>query len=147
MIRVLFVCHGNICRSAMAEYIFNDYVSRKGLDKEYISFSRAVSREEIGNDIYPPARRCLEKHGIPYGRHYADQISRADYTSSDHIFLMDSSNAWYFRSLMNDDRGIVEMLLSERDIADPWYTGDFEKTYNDIVEGIERFFERENRGK
>ena len=132
MNRILFVCHGNICRSAMAEYIFRNMV--EDADEYYVE-SAAVSREEIGNDIYPPAKAVLTQHGVPFGRHHARQVTRDDYDRFDHIYIMDESN---YRRIMGilgaDPEGKVELLL-ERGIADPWYTGEFETTYNDIVEG------------
>mgnify|MGYP002623758098 CR=1 FL=1 len=137
MTKVLFVCHGNICRSVMAEYIFRHYISELGIRDMHVE-SRAVSNEETGNDIYPPAKRCLEKHHIPYGRHYARRITQKDYDEYDDIFVMDSSNVRRIHALINDKDTKIRKLL-DRDVADPWYTGDFESTYKDLVEGIENY--------
>ena len=135
MTRILFICHGNICRSVMAEYIFKNMVHES--DEYYIE-SAAVSREELGNDIYPPAKAALKAHGVPFGKHSARQINKNDYDRFDKIYVMDESN---MRRTLNifgsDSEGKIKMLL-ERGISDPWYTGEFESTYNDIVEGCEK---------
>lgn len=138
MKKVLFVCHGNICRSAMGEYIFKEMT--KGLD--YYCESRAVSTEEIGNDIYPPAKRCLERHDIPYSKHCATQITMDDYKEYDDIFLMDESNMRLIKRIIPEDYDHKIRKLLDRDVADPWYTGDFETTYNDLVEGINNYLNK-----
>ena len=143
MIRVLFVCHGNICRSPMAEYIFKALVKAKGLEGRYHVESAAVSAEETGNPIYPPAKRCLSQHGIwfdPCKR--ARQVCRADYDRFDRIICMDASNLRLIRRFFPDDpEGKIHLLMSYtgfgRDVADPWYTGDFEQTFQDLLEGCE----------
>ena len=140
MIKLLFVCHGNICRSPMAEFIMKDLVKKAGREKEFHIASAAVSREEIGNPVYPPARRELAKHGIRCDGHAAHQITRAELESYDHIYYMDASNARYLKRLFGDDAAKCRPLLS-RDVADPWYTGDFTATWNDIVAGCRRILE------
>lgn len=135
MRKVLFVCHGNICRSAMAEYMFKDMT--KGRD--FYCESRAVSAEELGHDIYLPAKRCLDRHNIPYQRHYAKRISKKDYEDFDDIFVMDKYNLMLIKSIIPDDYNHKIRKLLAKDVADPWYTGDFEITYNDIKEGIENY--------
>ncbi|MDD6390024.1 MAG: low molecular weight phosphotyrosine protein phosphatase [Firmicutes bacterium] len=150
MIKVLFVCHGNICRSPMAEFIFKDMVQKKGLaDLFYIS-SAATSTEEIwngvGNPVYPPAREELAKHGISCKGKRAIQITKNDYNKYDYILGMDQWNMKnMMRILRNDPENKVKLLLDyserPRDIADPWYTGNFTLTYSDIVEGCESFLQ------
>ena len=140
MIKVLFVCHGNICRSPMAEFVMKDLVKQAGREKEFVIASAAVSREEIGNPVYPPARRELAKHGIACAGHAAHQITRRELESYDRIYYMDRSNASYLRRLFGADADKCRPLLS-RDVADPWYTGDFESTWKDILEGCQRILE------
>ena len=129
MIKVLFICHGNICRSAMAEFICKKYRS------EFYCESRAVSYEEEGNDMYPPAKRCLDRHGVPYTRHYAKRITQKDYDDFDVIYVMDSSNMRYINRIVDDHDHKIKMLC-DYEIEDPWYTGNFEKVYEEIYEGI-----------
>ena len=138
MEKILFVCHGNICRSVMAEYVMRYLVSKRGLDDQYEIDSAAVSREEIGNPIYPPARKKLMAEGIPVGSHRARQITKYDYSHFDRIYIMDSSNERYIMRLLGGDPDHKIGYLLERDVADPWYTGDFDATFRDITEGCER---------
>ena len=140
MIKILFVCHGNICRSPMAEFVMKDLVAKAGRSGEFHIASAAVSREEIGNPVYPPARRELQKHGIRCDGHAAHQITRAELDEYDMIYYMDSSNGRYLRRLFGDDAEKCRPLLS-RDVADPWYTGDFGATWRDILEGCEKILE------
>lgn len=116
MIKVLFICHGNICRSPMAEFVMKDLVTKAGKRGAFEIASAAVSREELGNPVYPPAKRKLLEHGIRCDGHAARQMTRADYDKFDYIIGMDSSNR-------------------PGDVADPWYTGDFEETWRDVYEG------------
>jgi len=140
MIKVLFVCHGNICRSPMAEFVMKDLVRKAGREKDFHIASAAVSREELGNPVYPPARRELQKHGISCSGHAAHQITEAELDSYDRIYYMDASNARYLRRLFGDKAAKCRPLL-ERDVADPWYTGDFTQTWADVVEGCTRILE------
>ena len=140
MKKILFVCHGNICRSPMGEYILKDMVQKLGRGGEFEIASAAVSREEIGNPVYPPARRELAKHGIRCEGHMARQIERRDLVHFDAIYYMDASNARYLKRLFGADAAKCRPLL-ERDVADPWYTGDFAQTWEDIVEGCTRILE------
>ena len=140
MIKILFCCHGNICRSPMAEFVMKDLVSRAGLADRFEISSAAVSREEIGNGVYPPARRELAKHGIPCAGHTARQIERRDLDHYDHIYYMDSSNARYLGRLFPGVPAKWKPLLS-RDVADPWYTGNFSQTWDDILTGCNRILE------
>ena len=147
-IRVLFVCLGNICRSPIAEFVMKDMVSKRGIaDKFYIA-SAATSTEEIwngiGNPVYPPARKELAKHGISCEGKRAVQITKADYGKYDYILGMEQRNIRNILRIVGmDSEGKVKLLLDysddSRDIADPWYTGDFESTYRDVVEGSEGF--------
>lgn len=143
--RILFVCHGNICRSVMAEMVMKHLtLSLSSREKsEWIIDSCATSTEEIGNDIYPPAKRCLERHNVPYTRHAARQITRADFDRYDHIYCMDENNLRNLRRMFGDElAGRVQLLMSlvgeDRDVADPWYTGDFESTYRDVLAGCQK---------
>ena len=141
--RILFVCHGNICRSPMAEFILKAMVKAKGLDGHFYIESAAVSTEEIGNPIYPPAKRCLAQHGIWFdpGKR-ARQITGTDYDRFDRIVCMDTSNLRLIRHVIpSDPEGKIHLMMSYtrnyRDVADPWYTGDFEETFQDLLEGCE----------
>ncbi len=140
MIKILFVCHGNICRSPMAEFILKDMVKKAGRENGFQIASVAVSREELGNPIYPPARRELQKHGIDCDGHAARQITEADLAHFDHIYYMDASNARYLRRLFGEKAEKCLPLL-DRDVADPWYCGNFDITYQDISEGCRRILE------
>ena len=140
MTKILFVCHGNICRSPMAEYVMKDLVRRAGRQGEFHIASAAVSREEIGNGVYPPARRELRKHGISCDGHAAHQITRRELEEYDRIYYMDTSNARYLRRLFGDDAAKCRPLLSH-DVADPWYTGDFTQTWEDVLTGCTAILE------
>ena len=140
MIKILFVCHGNICRSPMGEFVLKDMVKKAGVADWFEIASAAVSREEIGNPVYPPARRELQKHGIRCDGHAAHQITRRELDYYDRIYYMDASNARWLRRLFGADAEKCQPLL-DRDVADPWYTGDFTATWNDIVEGCEAIME------
>lgn len=136
---VIFVCHGNICRSPMAEYI------AKYLDKEnrYEFISRAVSNEERGNDIYPPAKRMLIQNNIPYERHAAQKISTEEFKKADYIFVMDKSNMNYLRMLFPYENFSKVKMLEDFEIEDPWYSGRYELVFHLIYEGIEKFLNKE----
>lgn len=139
---ILFVCHGNICRSPMGEYIFRDIADKEGLGWFYKVDSAAVSREEIGNPVYPPARRVLARYDIPCGNHRARQMTIDDYASSDLLIGMDWNNLARMRRMTGGDPyGKCRLLLSftgsKEEIDDPWYTGDFETTYRDIRRGCQ----------
>ena len=140
MIRILFVCHGNICRSPMAEFILKDMVKKAGREGDFYIDSVAVSREEEGNPVYPPARRELAKRGIPCGDHAARKITEAELMRFDHIYYMDSRNRQYLQRLFGDKAAKCKPLLS-RDVADPYYCGGFDQTYRDIEEGCRRILE------
>ena len=144
MTKILFICHGNICRSPMAEFVMKDLAAKAGESGAFEIASAAVSREELGNPVYPPAKRKLLEHGIRCDGHAARQMTRANYDKFDYIIGMDTANIRNLnRMLKNDPDGKVYKFLSftgsGRDIADPWYTGDFTTTYSDIVRGCEGF--------
>ena len=148
MIRVLFVCHGNICRSPMAEFILKDMVSKRNLTDRFYIASAATRTEElwigVGNPVDPPAREELSRHGISCKGKRAVQLKKSDYDDYDYLLGMDSQNMRnMMRILKSDPKGKVKRFLDystqPRDIADPWYTGNFDVTYRDIVEGCEAF--------
>ena len=141
MTRVLFVCHGNICRSPMAEFVMKDMVHKRGLDDRFEIASAATSREEIGNPVYPPARRKLAEHSISCGGHHARQMTKADYDRYDHIIGMDHANILnILRITVGDPDHKISLLLDHakragQEVADPWYTGDFDETWQDVWDG------------
>lgn len=143
MIRILFVCHGNICRSPMAEFIMKDLVSRRGLSPEIYIESAATSREELGNDMYPGAKAKLRAVGVPFERREARQITAQDYARFDHIIVMDSFNLRNIQRIIPaDPDGKIRRLLDftdrkKKDIADPWFSDDFDTAYRDILVGCE----------
>ena len=139
MYKVLFVCHGNICRSPMAEFVLKDMVKKAGASDRFQIESVAVSREELGNPVYPPARREMQRHGVACDGHRARQITQADVDRYDHIYYMDSSNARYLSRMFPGEQKFRKLLA--RDVADPWYTGDFTQTWLDIEEGCKRILE------
>ena len=139
MHRILFVCHGNICRSPMAEFVLKDMVKKAGVADKFKIASVAVSREELGNPVYPPARRELHSHGIACDGHHARQITQSDVDEYDHIYYMDSSNLNYLRRMFPGETKFQSFL--NRNVADPWYTGDFTQTWADIWEGCSRIME------
>lgn len=140
MIRILFVCHGNICRSPMAEYVMKDMVKRAGLAGQVEVASAATSYEEIGNPVYPPARRELQRHGIGCAGHAARHMERSDYDDYDWLVGMEEVNLRNMRRICGGDpAGKIRLLLSfagkRQDIDDPWYTGRFSEVYDQVVEG------------
>jgi protein-tyrosine phosphatase len=126
----------------MAEFVMKDLVKKAGREQEFLIASAAVSREEIGNPVYPPARRELQKHGIRCDGHAAHQITRAELESYDLIYYMDDSNARYLRRLFGDAAAKCRPLL-DRNVADPWYSGDFTQTWNDVMEGCTAILEEQ----
>ena len=169
MIKVLFVCHGNICRSTSAQYVMQYLVDEAGLKKEFYIDSAATSREEIGNPVYPPMKACLKSHGIPCEGHRSRQMTKKDYDDFDLLIGMDRENLYFMNRMYGvtdakDDRtafwsasydditpsdpdGKISLLLDHADgrageeVADPWYTRDFEATYRDVSEGCRGLLE------
>ena len=141
MTNILFVCHGNICRSPMAEFVMKDLVEKAGLGERFHIESAATSREEIGNPVYPPARRKLAEHGIGCEGHAARQITARDYQDFDLLIAMDSANLRNMRRFYGGDpAGKIHMLLDYagrpgEEVADPWDTGDFQATWQDVSAG------------
>lgn len=142
MHRVLFICHGNICRSTMAQFVFQDMVDRAGRADEFVIDSAATSREEIGNPPHRGTVNKLREVGVPVLPHRARQIERDEYGAWDLIVYMDAENARGLRRILGDDPDdkcvrLLDFTDSPRDVADPWYTGDFDATYRDVVAGCE----------
>ena len=143
MIKILFVCHGNICRSPMAEFVMKDLVGKAGLTADYLIASAATSTEEIGNEVYPPARRKLAEHDISCKGKTARQMTRSDYDRYDLLIGMDT---WNIRNMNRicggDPEGKIRMLMDYTDrpgdVADPWYTGNFEATWQDVLLGCQQ---------
>ena len=160
MIKLIFLCHGNICRSPMAEYVMKDLVRKAGLESHFEITSGAVSDEEWFNPIYPPAQRKLREKGVSFGKHSAHKISKVEFDAQDLVIVMDRSNLRWLTRIVGDyssvdagkaleDSGIsgkVHMMMEfagiSRDVADPWYTGDFEQTYQDVLAGCQGLLER-----
>ena len=142
MKKILFICHGNICRSPMAEFVMKDLVQKAGLAEDFYIESAATSTEELGNEVYPPARRKLAEHGISCKGKVARQMNRRDYDRFDLLIGMDS---WNIRNMMaicgGDPEEKIQQLLDftnrPGDVADPWYTRDFEATWRDVLEGCQ----------
>lgn len=141
----MFVCHGNICRSPMAEFVFKNMVRGEGLAESFKIASAATSYEEEGNPIYPPAQRCLAEHGIPTSRHRAHRLTPAEIEEFDYIIGMESRNVANILRISGEKQGEkIHKLLDfcgGGDIADPWYSGDFEKTYQDVLRGCRALLE------
>lgn len=147
MIRILFVCLGNICRSPMAEFVLKDMVKKAGLSSGFHIESAAVSAEELGNPVYPPARRELAAHGISCQGKTARLMTRADYDRFDLLVCMDSANLRRMERICGGDpQGKMSRLLDHTaypgDVADPWYTGDFSRTWQDVEVGCRALLEK-----
>ncbi len=143
MIKVLFVCHGNICRSPMAEFLFKDYVKKNNVERLFYIESCATSLEEIGNSVHYGTKRILNNLGIDCSKKKARRITQDDFYSFDYIIAMDKNNIRWLSSYDNNEN--VKLLLEyaglNRDVKDPWYTGNFDETYNDIMLGITKFYQ------
>ncbi len=142
MIKIMFVCHGNICRSPMAEFVLSDMLKKRGLDGEIEVSSSATSTEEIGNDIHPGTRRILDKYSVPHTPRRAVELARKDYEKYDLFVGMDSANIRNMHRIFGSDPDgkiirLLDLTNQKRDVADPWYTGNFEATWQDINVGCE----------
>ena len=142
MIKILFVCHGNICRSPMAEFVMKDMVRKAGLENQFHIASAATSGEELGNPVYPPARRKLAEHGIDCSGKTARRLRKSDYTQYDLLIGMDQANLRNMHRMCGGDlEGKLHLLLDftnrPGNVADPWYTGDFEATWRDVEQGCQ----------
>ena len=147
MIKVLFVCHGNICRSPMAEFVMKELVAKRGLSDEFFIASAATSREEIGNPVHHGTRNKLAEFGISTKGKYAVQMTKKDYRSYDYIIGMDHWNIQNILGIIGKDSKhkvcrLLDFTDNSRDIADPWYTGDFDLTYDNVLEGCEALLEK-----
>ena len=137
--KIIFICHGNICRSPIAEYVFRHLACEKGVSDLFDVSSAGVSREEDGNDIYPPAKRVLKANGIPFSHHRAHRITDSEFSSAELAVAVDSSNLRALLRRFGNDPKII--MLLDRDVEDPWYTDDFDKAYEDIFTGCTRLLE------
>lgn len=147
MTKILFICHGNICRSPMAEFVMKKLVSDANLQNEFIIDSAATSTEELGNGMHRGTLRMLQEKNIPYTNHRSRQITLQDYSDYDYLVGMDEENLYYMQKKWhNDFENKISLLLSyanlNRDIADPWYTGNFYQTYDDILLGCTKLLEK-----
>ena len=139
--KIIFLCHGNICRSPMAEFVMKKLVREAGREAEFEIDSMAVSSEEIGNPIYPPAKAKMREKAVRFGDHRAHKITPAEFAGADLVIIMDESNRRLLRRIVGEDadggkvRLMMEFAGERRDVADPWYTGDFEATYRDVDAG------------
>ena len=150
MVKVLFICYGNICRSPMAEMIFKHIVKENNKEEEFYIYSKATSREEIGNNIYPLVKDILLENNIDIEPHYADQMTKEDYAYYDYIIAMDRLNLRNMpRFVGNDPDNKISLLMDftnhPGDVADPWYTGDFDATLNDVCEGCVGIIKKLNK--
>ena len=146
MIKILFLCHGNICRSPMAEAVFRHMLEERGLGERFAVDSAAVSAEEIGNPVYPEANRTLVAHGLPASNHHAWQLTRADYDRYDFFIGMDQENIYRMRQIFGgDSQRKVGLLLAytehPREVEDPWYTGRFDRVFDLITQGCQALLE------
>ena len=147
MIKILFVCHGNICRSPMADFVFKDMVKKLGKSDEFYIASAATSFEEIGNPVHYGTAEILDKLGISYSGKRAVHLEKSDYDKYDYLICMDNANVRNTLRIVGGDNGkkvykLLEFVNSDADVADPWYTGNFDVTYNDVKRGCEGLLEK-----
>ena len=146
MIRILFLCHGNICRSPMAEFYLRDQIRKAGLQDRFYTESRAVSAEEIGNPVHPGTQKILSSLGVSCAGKFARQVTRRDCDEFDYLILMDQKNLRLLRPFLGRNEKKVSLLLSwcgeNKDVADPWYTGDFDQTFRDVSRGCDALLKK-----
>lgn len=146
IMKIIFICHGNICRSTMAEFLFRDMAEKRGVSGRFEVISRATSTEELGNPVHPGTRRVLARLGISTEGKYAQRITRAECDEWDMLIVMDRNNRRNLAPFLGNNGHKVSTLLSyaglDRDISDPWYTGNFEETYEDVKLGCEALLEQ-----
>ena len=147
MIKICFVCLGNICRSPMAMFIMQDKVRKLNLEKDFFITSRATSNEEQGNDMHEGAKKILQEKHIPFTKHTATKVQSSDYDDYDYFIGMDEYHVQIMKYLFHKDPKEKVFLLLDRNIEDPWYTGDFEKAYNDIEQGIDNLLNKFEKKK
>ena len=140
---IIFICHGNICRSPLGEILLNNLLSEKEKEAVHV-ISRAISNEESGNDIYPPMKRVLFSHGVKFSRHYATKISREEFESADYIFYMDSSNLYYLERLFGPSNKyhLISEYDDQKEVEDPWYTDRFEYVYQLIDKYVKTIYKK-----
>lgn len=146
MVKILFICHGNICRSPMAEFVMKDLVKKQNREADFYIASAATSTEEIGNPVYPPARKKLAEVGIRVDGKYAVQLRKSDYDKYDYLIGMDSMNIRNIMRIIGNDSDnkvykLRDFTNNHGDIADPWYSGDFDTTYEQVLEGCQKLLE------
>lgn len=146
MIKILFVCHGNICRSPMAEFVLKNMVKEKGIESHFYIASAATSTEEIGSPVYFGTRNKLKEYGIATDGKYAVQLKKSDYKKYDYLLGMDQRNIVNMKKILGGDpegkiKRLLEYTKNARDIKDPWYTGDFDETYQDVYEGCKELLD------
>lgn len=151
MVKILFVCHGNICRSTMAEFVMKDLVRKAGLSDKFIINSAATSREEIGSDTHYGTKAKLREMNIPFTKRKAVQVTKRDYDMYDYIIVMDNNNLRNLKYIIGEDtQHKVSKMMSftgeDRDVKDPWYTGNFDETYTDIDKGCRALLEQLKNG-
>ena len=152
MIKILFICHGNICRSAAAQYVMQNMIREEGMEGWIVVDSAATSTEEIGNPVYPPMARTLKSHGIACSGHRAKQLRRGDYDAFDLLIAADDENLYYMKRICGGDpEGKFHLLMDYTDrpgteISDPWYTRDFEQAYQDVVLGCKGLVRKLKKG-
>lgn len=145
MIKILFVCHGNICRSPMAEYLMKDLINKNNLNDKLYVRSKATSNEEIGNPIYPPIKKILNDHNIDSSMHQANRMNKEDYDNYDYIIGMDQNNIKNILKIVGNDKEnkvfkLLRFCNSNEDVLDPWYTREFNHCYNEINKGVNALF-------
>ncbi len=147
MIKIMFVCHGNICRSTMAEFVMKDIVKKNGIENDFFICSSATSTEEIGNDTHWGTKQILDKMGVQYTKRKAVQLKKSDYEKYNYIIGMDNANIKNINRIIGNDKDnkvykLLEFANVDRDVADPWYTRDFITTYNDVLLGCTSLYEK-----